>query len=116
MVASISICRAFMTRSNIVSQIVQVLGFMRLGRMPTARNGTEAKPRQGTGNFSVSQQPLQRSGCDAIGSFPQDRERVFSTKRTAVNQPEPVKYAADARAQRAPTRGRLRSVSGGRGW
>jgi hypothetical protein len=43
------------------------LGFMRLGRMPTARNGTEAKPRKGTGNFRVSQQPLQRSGCDATG-------------------------------------------------
>jgi hypothetical protein len=75
MVASISICRAFMTRSNIVSQIVQVLGFMRLGRMPTARNGMEAKPRKGTGNLRVSQQPLQSSGCDVIGWLPDRRER-----------------------------------------
>ncbi len=70
MVASISICRAFMTRSNIVSQMVQVLGFMRLGRMPTARKGTEAKPRKGTGNLSVSQQPLQSNGCDAMRWLP----------------------------------------------
>ena len=38
-----------MTLVNIISQIVQVFGFMRLGRIPKARNGTDATPRKGTG-------------------------------------------------------------------
>ncbi len=45
--ASMVTVRAFMVRSNINSQIVHRLGFMRLGRMPTARNGTDSTPRSG---------------------------------------------------------------------
>jgi hypothetical protein len=42
---------------NIISQIVQVFGFIRLGRMPKARNGAEAIPRKGTGTCICCQQP-----------------------------------------------------------
>jgi hypothetical protein len=55
-----------MTRSNIVSQIVHTLGFMRLRRMPTARNGAAATVRKGMGIFMFCQQPTQKIGCDAI--------------------------------------------------
>ncbi|HEY5818290.1 MAG TPA: hypothetical protein VIU14_07800 [Mesorhizobium sp.] len=51
--------RAFITRVNMSSQMVQVLGFMRLGRMPKARNGREAGPRKGTGTRICCQQPMQ---------------------------------------------------------
>jgi hypothetical protein len=51
--------RAFITLVNIISQIVQRLGFIRLGRIPTARNGADAIPRSGTGNLICCQQPLQ---------------------------------------------------------
>ena len=51
--------RAFMVRSNINSQIVQMLGFMRLGRMPTTRNGADSTPRNGIGMCFCCQQPLQ---------------------------------------------------------
>src|SRR5215217_6423703 len=48
-----------MTRVNISSQTVQVFGFMRLGRMPKIRSGSEAGPRSGTGTRICCQQPLQ---------------------------------------------------------
>ena len=76
MVASSSTCRAFMTRSNIVSQMVQTLGFMRLWRMPIARYGTAATVRKAMGSFMFCQQPTQKIGCDAIRRLPQSRERV----------------------------------------
>src|SRR5208283_2797243 len=50
--------RAFITFVNISSQIVQVLGFIRLGRIPKARNGAEAMPRNGTGTRICCQHPL----------------------------------------------------------
>ena len=50
--------RAFITLVNIISQMVQVLGFIRLGRMPNARNGTDTTPRSGTGRCMCSQQPM----------------------------------------------------------
>jgi len=59
MVASIVIFRAFITLVNISSQIVQVLGFIRLGRMPNRRNGTENTPCRGTGTCICCQHPLQ---------------------------------------------------------
>ena len=76
MVASIVIFRAFMIRVNISSQIVQVLGFIRLGRTPNARNGTEITPRIGTGMRICSQHPLQILDCSnsaMVISFPRDR-------------------------------------------
>jgi hypothetical protein len=45
---------------------VQVLGFMRLRRMPTARNGAAATVRKGIGSFIFCQQPTHKIGCDAI--------------------------------------------------
>ena len=44
---------------NIISQIVHVFGFIRLGRMPNTRKGNEAMPRNGTGRCSCCQHPLQ---------------------------------------------------------
>ena len=41
--------RALITVVNISSQIVQVFGFILLGRMPNARNGIESTPRNGMG-------------------------------------------------------------------
>jgi hypothetical protein len=51
--------RARITLVNISSQIVQVLGFIRLGRTPKARNGTDITPRSGTGMRICSQHPIQ---------------------------------------------------------
>ena len=48
-----------MIRLNISSQIVQVLGFIRLGRIPNKRNGMAATPRSGIGSFIHCQQPRQ---------------------------------------------------------
>src|SRR5215212_11447901 len=48
-----------MIRVNISSQTVEVFGFMRLGRMPKIRSGSEAGPRSGTGTRICCQQPLQ---------------------------------------------------------
>src|SRR6516225_9307031 len=48
-----------MTRSNISSQIVQRLGFIWLGRIPTTRNGKDSGPRKGMGRCICCQQPLQ---------------------------------------------------------
>ena len=59
MVASMVILRARITFVNISSQMVQVLGFIRLGRTPNARNGAEITPRIGTGRCICSQHPLQ---------------------------------------------------------
>ncbi len=56
---STGILRAFMMRVNMSSQTVQVFGFIRLGRMPKARKGTEARPCSGTGIRICCQQPLQ---------------------------------------------------------
>ena len=50
--------RAFITFVNISSQIVQVLGFIRLGQIPKARKGAKAMPRKGTGNRICCQHPL----------------------------------------------------------
>lgn len=56
--------RARITLANISSQMVQVLGFIRLGRMPNMRNGTESTPRSGTGICICCQHPLQiRDWC-----------------------------------------------------
>ena len=49
---------------NIVSQIVQMLGFMRLGRMPTARYGTAAMVRKAIGIFMFCQQPTQERSVE----------------------------------------------------
>jgi len=43
-----------MTFVNIISQTVQVFGFIRLGRMPNMRKGNAARPRNGTGMCSCS--------------------------------------------------------------
>jgi hypothetical protein len=48
-----------MTRLNINSQIVQVLGFMGLGRTPKTLNGIDRSPRKGIGTRICCQQPLQ---------------------------------------------------------
>ena len=63
MLASMVILRARITLVNINSQIVQVLGFIRLGRMPKARKGAEITPRSGTGTCNCSQHPLQIFAC-----------------------------------------------------
>src|SRR5438876_12175845 len=63
MVASMVILRARITFVNINSQMVQVLGFIRLGRTPKARNGAEITPRSGTGRCICSQHPLQNLEC-----------------------------------------------------
>ena len=63
MVASMVILRARITFVNISSQMVQVLGFIRLGRTPNARNGAEITPRSGTGRCICSQHPLQNLEC-----------------------------------------------------
>src|SRR5882724_48886 len=62
-VASMVILRAFITLVNINSKMVKVLGFIRLGRTPNARNGAESTPRSGTGRCICSQQPLQILDC-----------------------------------------------------
>ena len=59
MVASILILLARMILLNISSQNVHVLGFILLGRIPKARKGTDAGPRNGTGKWICCQQPLQ---------------------------------------------------------
>jgi hypothetical protein len=51
--------RAFITLVNAISQMVQVFGFIRLGRMPNMRKGTENGPRNGTGRCNCCQQPMQ---------------------------------------------------------
>ena len=48
---------------NAISQIVQVLGFIRLGRNPTMRNGTDRGPRRAIGKCRFCQHPLQISDC-----------------------------------------------------
>src|SRR6188474_3279229 len=63
MVASMVILRARITFVNISSQMVQVLGFIRLGRTPNARKGAEITPRSGTGRCICSQHPLQKREC-----------------------------------------------------
>ena len=61
--------RARITVVNINSQMVQVLGFILLGRMPKARNGTERTPRSGTGRCICCQHPMQIfAWCTVIGS------------------------------------------------
>jgi hypothetical protein len=50
--------RARITFVNIISQMVQMFGFIRLGRMPKARRGSAAMPRNGMGTWSCCQQPL----------------------------------------------------------
>lgn len=57
-VASISIERRFMTRSNMSSQIVQRLGFIWLRLIPIMRNGKDSGPRRGIGRCICCQQPL----------------------------------------------------------
>jgi hypothetical protein len=57
------IFRALITLVNIISQTVQVLGFIRLGRMPKARKGADATPRNGTGMCIWCQHPLQILEC-----------------------------------------------------
>jgi hypothetical protein len=52
--------RDFISLANIISHIVQVFGFMRLGLTPKARNGIEATPRNGTGRLNCSQHPRQK--------------------------------------------------------
>src|SRR5271168_3327508 len=89
MVASSSTCRAFMTRSNIVSQIVQTLGFMRLWRMPTARYGRAATVRKAIGSFIFCQQPTQKIGCDAMWQLPQSRERGLASGRGVSTRRRP---------------------------
>src|SRR4029078_6844030 len=71
MVASMVILRACITLVNISSQMVQVLGFIRLGRTPNARNGAEITPRSGTGRCICSQQPVQNRACCASSIFDQ---------------------------------------------
>src|SRR6478672_3989183 len=76
MVASMVILRARITFVNISSQMVQVLGFIRLGRTPNARNGTESIPRIGTGICICSQHPLQILDCSnsaIVSSGPRER-------------------------------------------
>ena len=76
MVASMVILRARITFVNISSQMVQVLGFIRLGRTPNARNGTEITPRIGTGTCICSQHPLQILDCSnsaIVSSVPRER-------------------------------------------
>src|SRR3954465_14145776 len=63
MVASMVILVAFITRLNINSQKVQVLGFIRLGRSPRTRNGIDSGPRRATGMCKFCQHPLQISDC-----------------------------------------------------
>ena len=55
--------RALITVVNINSQIVQVFGFILLGRMPNARNGTDNTPCSGTGRCICCQHPLQMLDC-----------------------------------------------------
>src|ERR1700750_2107237 len=69
MVASMVILRACITLVNISSQMVQVLGFIRLGRTPNARNGAEITPRSGTGICSCSQHPLPKRECARAAIF-----------------------------------------------
>src|SRR6185436_11844274 len=66
------ILRACITLVNISSQMVQVLGFIRLGRTPNARNGAEITPRSGTGRCICSQQPMQNLECCKAGIFDRD--------------------------------------------
>src|SRR5215468_4470973 len=61
---------AFITFVNISSQKVQRLGFMRLGRSPTTRNGTDSTPRSAIGRCMFCQHPLQISAwvADIVAS------------------------------------------------
>lgn len=90
---------AFITRVNMSSQIVQVFGFIRLGRMPKARKGMEAGPRRGTGRRICCQQPLQILDREndilpppclrAVSRFSHIRAGKSSKKPAVVLQPGP---------------------------
>src|SRR6185369_12516314 len=69
-VASIVTARAFMIRENAISQIVQVLGFIRLGLMPNTRNGTDSGPRNATGTCRFCQQPRHSVAGSGVIVFP----------------------------------------------
>jgi hypothetical protein len=58
-VASIVTFHDRITFVNISSQMAQVLGFILLGRIPNARNGTDSTPRSGTGRCICCQHPTQ---------------------------------------------------------
>src|SRR5215216_1760279 len=88
-VASMVILRARITFVNINSQMVQVLGFMRLGRTPNARNGAEITPRSGTGTCICSQHPLQILDCSnsaIVGHDPRERETPDPTSGCRCGQ------------------------------
>jgi len=65
-VTSVVMLRAFMIFVKAISQIVQVFGFIRLGRMPNIRNGPDSNPRSGIGNFICCQQPRQILECTKL--------------------------------------------------
>jgi len=46
--------------------MVQVFGFIRLGRTPNIRNGPDSSPRSGIGNFICCQQPRQILECPSV--------------------------------------------------
>src|SRR5512133_1462902 len=97
MVASMVILRARITFVNISSHMVQVLGFIRLGRTPNARNGTESTPRIGTGTCICSQHPLQILDCSnsaIVSSGSRERGLILLA---GVGASKAVPYAADRR-------------------
>src|SRR5262245_20392494 len=69
-VASMVTARAFMIFEKAISQIVQVLGFMRLGLMPNTRNGTANGPRRAIGTCRFCQQPRHSVAGSGVIAFP----------------------------------------------
>src|SRR5829696_1417194 len=100
MVASIVILRARITLVNISSQMVQVFGFIRLGRMPNARNGAEITPRSGTGTCICSQHPLQILDCSnsaIVSNDPRERGRPDPTRGGQYGQGDDITAAHTCR-------------------
>src|SRR5258708_30336143 len=64
--------------------MVQVLGFIRLGRIPNARNGTDSTPRSGTGRCSCCQHPMQILAWCAVMRR-HSRARIFAALREEAN-------------------------------
>jgi hypothetical protein len=81
---------------NINSQIVQVFGFIRLGRMPKARKGAEAIPRKGTGTCICCQQPWHiLARTPFIRVSPRLRpSRTRRSPRVCISWPKPPPYCS----------------------
>ena len=102
-VASMLTLRARITLVNISSQMVQVLGFILLGRMPNARNGSESTPRNGTGMCMLLPAPNADLGLvrgHGSASAGKDGLSARSDLRVSVPRQIPSPCGLDIRTHR----------------